>query len=553
VAKNAVLTIDVSGFVSDRIPNDPFSDLSGTVDWSGLSREAVSDALKMAATDERIKAVWLKAGPVAGSWAMLEDIRSSIVRFKQESGKPVFASADDLGFNEASWYVASAADSIFAAPEALFELDGFYLESYFLKGMFDKLGIEPEIMRFGKYKSAVEPYILKEFSKENEEQLKPLLDVAARSFLLAAREVTGLDTAQVSGLMNEAPRITSAFAAEHGFIHGFAYPEQMEVLLKSASGSESKLNTISIQKYLMADTENDSSPQTDGTIALIYMNGMILPEISEDFGDASGISYEWFVRTIKQVEKNRNVKAVVLRIDSPGGSGSTSDLIWNRIRELKLKKPVIASVGDVAASGGYYIAMAADSIVIHPASITGSIGVFSTKFNASKLFEEKLGVTFDQVKTHRHADWFTVSKPLNDVQRDAFQKFQDDFYTTFIRRVAESRGMDAEAVHAVAQGRVWTGADAVRIGLVDEEGGLERALSIAAAKAGLQTWDVDVYPKRKTFVEALLAGDFAQLEARAVAHFQAANPAVKELEFLRFVAANQHRLNVLLPVTPEIR
>jgi protease-4 len=283
------------------------------------------------------------------------------------------------------------------------------------------------------------------------------------------------------------------------------------------------------------------------------MSGMILPEISEEFGDATGISYTWFVRQLKQIEKDKRVKAIVLRIDSPGGSGSTSDLIWNRIRELRLSKPVVASVGDVAASGGYYIAMAADTIVIHPASVTGSIGVFSTKFNASKMFEDKIGITFDQVKTHNHADWFTFSKGLSAVQRNAFQQFQDDFYTTFIRRVAESRKMEPEAVHAVAQGRVWTGKAALEIGLADVEGSLDDAIALAAARAGLATWETDVFPRRKTFLEILMSGDFGLVTEGVKSRFTKDDPAAKIRDFVTLLASQQHRLNVFYPVSTEIR
>lgn len=550
VAKSSVLVINLSGPVFDRIPNDPFAEFTGQSSFSGVSLEAMTKSLKKASNDSRIEAVWLKTGFVEGSWALLSEIRAEIERFASEQDKPVYASAADIGFNEASWFLASAADSIFAPPESLFEMDGFYVESFFLKGLFDKVGIEPEILRFGRYKSAIEPYIAKEYSKENEEQLLPLINIAANDFVRRAAEVSGLSETRIHELINERPRISMQFAIDQGLVQATAYPEDVEARLKRELAVSGKLKTVSLDDYLLTGTEV-SVGDSDGNVAILYLNGMILPEISEDFGEATGISYTWFDRQADAIEKDKRVKAVVLRIDSPGGSGATSDLIWNRVNLLKQKKPVVASISDVAASGGYYIAMAADTIVANPASITGSIGVFSTKFNAQKLFNDQLGITFDAVKSHEHADWFSPVKGLSPVQRETFQKLQDDFYNTFIQRVAASRGMEPASVHAVAQGRVWTGADAQKAGLIDVIGSFDDAIDLAAALAGLESFGTEVYPKRKTLTEILLSGDLNQLESGIVSRMKTTQ--FKELEMLRFIAENQLRLTALLPVTPVLR
>ena len=532
VRDGSVLEINIGNTLPERPPSDPFSMLLSDPSKQPVSLQGIEQNLEKAAVDERIEGVWLKMNNVAAPWTNLIALREYIKDFRDESGKFVYISTDDIGFNEQSYFVATAADSVFSPPETFFEFDGFFIQAVFFKEMLDKIGVEAEVFRAGEYKSAVEPFFKTEFSDENREQLSSIVNNVADTFLDAVGERSGHSRAELDAILNEAPILTSSGAFEAGFIDKLVYPDDVEQRLENrlAENGHDELRTISFHRYNRVErsTAGVPKPEGDNKIAVIYLSGNIMPEFDSPSifpGSEEGITVRNFNENLEKALEDDNVKAIVLRVTSPGGAGSTSDIIWHNIREAAREKPIITSFGSVAASGGYYIGMAADTIVASPQTITGSIGVFGVAMNMQELFNDKLGLHFDAVTSHEHALWLTPDKPMSEGARQTFQSFIDDFYDVFLSRVAESRDMSIDEVRQTAGGRVWTGNEAYEVGLVDVLGEMNDALSIAAEKAGIEEYTVETFPKPKSIME-LLTGS-AQAEVKS--WFR---PELKELEYI---------------------
>ena len=443
----------------------------------------------------------MKIFPVCG--ANLETALGYLEEYKK-SGKFLYYSTDDIGMNEQAYFLASAADSIFAPPQTTFEFNGFFAQPTFLKGALEKLGIQPEIIRVGKYKSAIEPFIQEENSPESEEQLSAILNQATQSFMGAVQKKTGKSIDEIDSLLGDTPTYLIEDAFKNGLIDVLAYPDEVITAIKNRIGVEQDddLKTISYSRYNRVEKSSAGlDPEdTDDKIAVLYLSGAILPQLDGGpFGDETGITSQFIQKNLEEIENDDNIKAVVVHIDSPGGAATTSDLIWNYFKKTEI--PVVAVMGSVAASGGYYIAAGADTIVADPNTVTGSIGVFRTMFNTQEFYNEKLGITFDEVKTHGHADMLTMTRPLTDAEIKSMQRATDATYETFLNRVAESRGMTRDQVHEIAQGRVWTGAAAHERNLVDILGNLETGLETAAQMAGIETYKTDVYPRKKDFIQ----------------------------------------------------
>lgn len=516
IRSNSVLKVTLSGSVPNQPPSDPFDELLNPKINNKASLQTLKENLDKAITHDNISGVLLEIDMITEQWANLEEAHRLISAFRDSSDKFVYATTNDLGYNEKGYYLATAADSVFSPPESFFEFDGFFSQIMFLEGTFEKLGLEPEIIRHGKYKGAVEPYYRKELSEENEYQISQLLEQANSTFLNAVSSKTGRTIEEINTLLSQ-PNLTAHFGYEAGLIDSLIYADELEDHIKQRIGVDesTSLETVSNSRYakVSKSSAGASTPSTSDKIAVIYANGPIMPEAGSQLQNQEIITSDFIKEQLDKIRDDDNVKAVVLRVNSPGGSGSTSDVIWRMIQEIKTGKPVIASMGGVAASGGYYIAMGADSIVAEPNTITGSIGVFATKFNGQQLFNEKLGITFDEVKTHDHADWLLPTREFTPSEEKAMQQYIDTFYQTFIQKVADSRNMEVNDVDEHAQGRVWTGADAQEVGLVDELGGLDDALQIAAAKAGIETYNVERYPKPKTIYEMLMGSATVQAKA----------------------------------------
>lgn len=532
VRNGSVLEIRMGNTLAERPPDDPFSILFQDASRVPVTLRGLENNLEKAASDDRIEGVWIQVNNLAASWNNLIALRGKMLDFREESGKFIYVSTDDLGFNEQSYFLATAADSIFSPPETFFEFDGFMIQSVFFSEFLDKIGVEAEIFQAGDYKGSVEPFFLNEFSEENREQLQSIVDNVADIFLGAVSERTGMSRSELDAIMNEAPIITSGGAYEAGLIDALVYPSDLKKRIEQriTEMGHTELRTIPYRRYNRVDrsTAGLETPRTDDKIAVIYASGNIMPEISEPSlfpGSTGNITARKFGEQLTSALEDDDVKAIVLRITSPGGAGSTSDLIWHQIRQAAEEKPVIASLGSVAASGGYYISMAADTVVASSQSLTGSIGVFGVSLNMQELLNEKLGLRFDEVTSHEQTSWISPDKPMTETSRRIFQRYVDEFYETFLDRVAVSRNMTVDEVHNIAQGRIWTGRDAIEVGLVDAIGELDLAIEIAAEKAGIEDYLIEVFPKPKTLLD--LFTDSAHTRIRLLF-----NPNLKELEYL---------------------
>jgi len=517
VRSNSVLTFTMSGDIPARTLADPFQELLNPGMGARLSLLSLKNNLEKAAADDNIKGIWIKTNFVSASWANLESAYTYFEDFK-ESGKFLYFSTDDIGMNEKSYFLASLADSVFSPPETGFEFDGFVAQVTFYNDMLDRIGIEPEIFRVGEYKSAVEPYTQMESSPESEEQLTAILNAASTRFVEAIEARTGKSAEEINDLLSSAPINRLQFALDNGLIDAFAYHDEVEAMVKARVGIEDDddLETIGFGRYsrVSQSSAGIDTPETSDKIAVIYASGIILPDLGGGpFATETGITAESVREQLKSALDDDDVKAIVFHVNSGGGAATTSDLIWHDIRRASEQKPVIASMGTVAASGGYYIAAGADTIVAGENTITGSIGIFNLLFNSQELFNEQLGIAFDTFETHEYADLFDLTRPFTTAEERVIQQNVENGYDTFVTKMAESRGMSYDEIDAVARGRVWTGVDAYERGLVDVLGGIDLAIEIAAEKAGIESYTLDNYPKQKDVFQELFASGNAQVHA----------------------------------------
>lgn len=504
VRKNSVLKIPVSGPITERSPEEnPFAEVFDSGAKNRISIEGLRHVLTRAATDERISGIWLEITATGGSFALLQEAHDLLTDFK-ESGKFIFASTTDAGMSEAGLYLATTADTIAVPEQSYVEFDGFYLSSQFYKRLFDRFGIEVEVINTGDYKTAAEEFTAERFGRANREQLGAVLAAAADNHLNAIGSKTGMTRGELETLLAARPVFTAADAFEAGLVDTFMTPTQVEAHLAKRLGTD-KLNEVTYARY--RNVKADVS-EPEGRIAVLHASGIIMPGGTPNIFDpgASVLSATFIEEQLEEIAKDGTVKAIVLRIDSPGGSASTSELIWERLTEAAADQPLIASMGPVAASGGYYIAMAADTVVALPTTITGSIGVIMQKISTRELFENHIGITLDEIRTHPNASWTDPANRLTPAQREMLRRSAIATYDVFKQRVHENRGLSLARIDELGQGRVWSGTDAHRNGLVDVLGGLDDAIAIAAEKAGLASYAVSHYPKPTPFFDRIMAG-----------------------------------------------
>lgn len=517
VKQNTVLTIEMSGTIPAYAIPSPVESYFNPNAANKVSLVNLKDNLEKAAADDRIKGVWVKANLLSESWANLQHAYSYFEKFK-ESGKFLYFSTDDIGMNEQTYYLASLADSVFSPPNTNFEFDGFIYRMSFYADMLDKIGVEPEIFRVGKYKSAVEPFLQTSASPESREQMEQIMAMATETFIEAVSERTGKSMNEVNEMLNSSPTNRLQFAHENGLIDTLAFESDIERIIKTKLNLEEQdeIKTINFQSYgkIPASTVGIDLPSSQDRVAVIYTDGAIMPELGNEspLGNSGLITASNVQEQLDEALDRSTVKAIVVHINSPGGSASTSDLIWNSIREASKEKPVIAYMGAVAASGGYYMAMGADSVMAGPNTITGSIGIFNLLFNMQELTEDKIGLDFDVIKSHEYADLLNLTDPFTPAEERIIQQNVENGYEVFLDRVAANRGMTRDEVHEVAQGRVWTGADAWEVGLVDELGSLEDAIGMAAEMAEIKEYRIENYPKQKGLFEALMASSQAKVQ-----------------------------------------
>jgi len=488
VKKNSILKIDLSKKVVERTspnPLDYLSLLNLELDLP-LELKEILDNIEKAKSDENIKAIYINTSFVNAGLSKTEEIRNKLLEFKQ-TGKPIIAYAEV--YSQAAYYLASIADKIYLNPEGIVELKGLSVGIMFFKGLLEKLDIEVQIIRHGKFKSAIEPFVLDKMSDANREQMQLLLNSFADNIMDSIANQRGLTLAKVQQHANNLSLENAKKCLELAYVDALLYQDQIDDTLRNIAGSE-KLNIISLSKY--SKTKADKKEISRDKIAIIYATG----EIKSGKGNEQSIGSETIAKAIKQAREDKRVKAIILRINSPGGSALASDVIWRETILAKAEKPLVVSMGDYAASGGYYIACAADSIVANPTTLTGSIGVFGVIPNFSKFYKNKLGITIDTVNTSKYAD-MGINRPLSTFEKNKIQKSVETIYTTFITHVGEGRGMSTTAVDEIGQGRVWTGYDAKKIGLIDVYGGLEKAIEIAALLAKVEDYRLISLPRKK--------------------------------------------------------
>lgn len=508
VKDKSVLTIDFSKPILEREKNDPFSEFTNLSGESGIGLIEIRKALKAAKEDEKIQGVYLKLPYIMAGYASAEELRNAIIDFKT-SGK--FVVAYSSYYSEGAYYLATAADKIFMIPEyGMVELNGLSANRMFFKKTLDKLEIEPLIFRVGTYKSAVEPFIREDMSEASREQTESYLNAINDHMIEGIAEGRGLSQERVKEISDKMRAKNAKDALNLKLVDNLFYVDEVNSYLKDELGVEEddKINFISHSKYVKSLSTDEISKNK---VAVIVASG----EIVGGSSDSDKISGERFAKEIRKARLNDKVKAIVLRINSPGGSALASDIMWREVSMASKVKPVIASMSDVCASGGYYMAMGCDTIVAQPTTITGSIGIFGMMFNVGKMMENKLGVTFDQVNTGEFSDLGNITRPMTDAEKQIVQNMIEEGYETFTSKAAEGRHMSIDDLKAVASGRVWSGIEAKEHGLVDIFGGLEDAIEIAANAAGVaDDYRVAYYPYQKTVLEELMSSMEDDVETR---------------------------------------
>ncbi|MFM7177304.1 MAG: signal peptide peptidase SppA [Bacteroidota bacterium] len=499
--KGTILHLNLTEEISERASDNPFANLNpmSLQVGKGLGLDRILECLEKASKDPNISGIYLEVPSVNGGMASMEEIRNALKAFKK-SGKFVYAYADV--YSQGGYYLASTADQVWMNPEGMLDMRGMSASIPFFKGALEKLEVRPEIIRHGKFKSAVEPFILDKMSDENRAQTAEYVDDLWSHYLSKVGESRKIQMDSLKSYAANFTVRTAADAVKMGLVDTLAY---MDVFLKklcdkTGKTDEDDLELVGLSKYYdFADPSPEKEPTRD-KIAVIYAVG----DIVSGEGDESEIGSESLSKTIREVRTDDKVKAVVLRVNSPGGDALASDIIWREMELCRKAKPVIVSMGDVAASGGYYISCNADSIFAQPNTITGSIGVFGLMFNIQDMLKNKLGVTYDSYNTGSYADLGSMTRPMTESERAIMQGFVEQTYATFTGRVSDGRSMSVAQVDSIGQGRVWSGVDAQRLGLVDALGGINEAIAAAAKKAGLKNYRIADYPKQKDPIKALL-------------------------------------------------
>lgn len=495
IADRSVLVLDLSQHFAEQVQRDPLNffsnddrDVPGLYDMIRL--------IQSAKTDKNISGIYILANGNGNSHAASEELRNALVDFKT-SNKFILAHGDIM--SQTSYGVANIADKIYVSPMGFLEWSGYSVEYIFLKGMLEKLDIEPQIFYAGKFKSATEPLRADKMTDANKLQTTVWLNDLYSDLLVKTAAVRKIDTAVLHQLADEGKIQTAKDAAAYKLVDGVKYDDEVKDEIKSKLGIDKyeKINFITVSTYLASGAIQSVKGEK---IALIYAEG----DIVDGRSDQGTIGSENYRTLIRKARLDKSVKAIVFRINSGGGSSLASENIWRELSLAKKEKPVVVSFGDVAASGGYYIGCGADSIFALPTTITGSIGVFGIIPNMEGFFKNKAGITFDGVKTGQYADAGAFYRPLNDNEKKMMQASVDLIYAQFKQRVAEGRKRDTAYIDSIAQGRVWTGKRAIELGLIDRFGGLNDAVQCAARMAGLKEYKVSEFPEPRNLMDEIL-------------------------------------------------
>ncbi len=496
VPTNAVLVIDLNDNFTEKEVSDPFTELMNPGTGKIPSLTSVIGLIQHAKKDSNIKGIYIKCQQNSNGYASSEELRKALVDFKK-SNKFIFAYGETI--SQKGYWVGNVANQIYTHPQGGLEFSGFSLETIFLKGMLDKLDVQMQVFYAGKFKSATEPFRYTKMSDANKQQTGVWLNGLYDHFINSVASARQIAPEKLKALVNEAKIQSAQDALSNGLVDGLIYDDQLKKMIaKKLKGvKENDIPFVAVKEYAKSVPLRGTGA---GKIAVVYADG----DIVMGKGVKGSIASDDFRMLLQKIRADESIDALVLRVNSPGGSALASDIIWREIELIKGKIPVVVSMGDVAASGGYYIASGADSIYADANTITGSIGVFAVIPNISGFMNNKLGISFDGVKTAPYADAPTVTRPLNSMEQKILQSGVDSIYHTFKSRVAKGRKKSMEYVDSIAQGRVWLGSDAIKVGLVDRIGTLNDALASAAKMAKLKGYSIKQYPESKSFIEDLI-------------------------------------------------
>ena len=503
VKKNSVMILDLNGTLVERTQEDPLGILSQLFndDSNTYGLDDILSSIKKAKENEDIKGIYLQANSLGTSYASLQEIRNALLDFK-ESGKFVIAYADS--YTQGLYYLSSAADKVLLNPKGMIECRGIASTPLFYKDLLQKIGVEMQIFKVGTYKSAVEPFIATEMSPANREQVTTFI---SSIWSQVTEGVSASRNIPVDSLKAYADRMLMFYPAEESVRCGLAdtlvYRNDVRDYLKRLVDIDEDDNLSLLGLGDMINVRKNVPKDKSGNIIAVYYASGEITDYPGSATSEEGIVGSKVIRDLRKLKDNDDVKAVVLRVNSPGGSAFASEQIWYAVKELKTKKPVIVSMGDYAASGGYYISCGADTIVAEPTTLTGSIGIFGMVPNVKEL-TDKIGLSYDVVKTNKYADFGNIMRPFSEGEKALLQMMVAEGYDTFITRCAEGRHTTKEAIEKIAEGRVWTGEAAKELGLVDELGGIDKALDIAIAKARVGGYTIVSYPEKKDVLSSLL-------------------------------------------------
>jgi len=479
----------------DGAPVDLIASLNGTTTKS-IAILDVIQSIDRAAKDPAIKFLYLGLSSFDAGISHLEEIRAAVMKFR-ESGKPVVAYADS--YSQAAYYLASVADRIYLSPSGSIEMTGLSISTLFFKDLLDKAGIEMQLIRHGKFKAAAEQFVSNKMSDENREQLQAYIDAIWQTWLSEIAASRNISADRLDRMIDNLEITTAQKALEQGLANKLLYSDELmkELAMLFEVDDEKDIKRITISDYSKATKKINFKEKNK--IAVVYADGDIIMGKTDN-----GVSSDYYANIFSRLRKDSTVKAVVLRVNSPGGVAQSADIIERELSLLKKEKPIIVSMGDYAASGGYWISAKADKIFVNNTTLTGSIGVFSMVPNIQKTLNKHLSINTYSVNTNQHSDIYSGYRPLSNKEIAYFQEFVEVIYTDFLDLVAKGRGLSIEEVDEIAQGRVWAGADALKIGLADERGGITQALEYAAISSNLSSYRLVEYPVRKTQMERLM-------------------------------------------------
>lgn len=543
VAPNSILHLNLNTVIKERVEDNPLEDLDLPSELvtasSGIGLFDLKEAIKKAQNDSNIKGIYLETGMISAGFATLQEIREALIEFKK-SKKFIYTYGDVYGEN--AYLLASVADKIFLYPQGSMEFNGFYSERMFYTKMLEKVGVTPEVFRVGEFKSAVEPFLLDKMSPASRLQTESYLNSIYGFYLQSISESRNISVEELKNIASKMSIRNAGDMLQAKLVTDTAYYDQVEAELKKASGSgeKEKIKLVGLKKYM--NVPDPEAKYNESKIAVIVGEG----DIVDGDGDEGSIGGDKIAAEIRKARNDDKVKAIVLRINAGGGSALASDKMWREVILAKEKKPVIASMGDLAASGGYYMAMACDKIVAQPNTITGSIGIFALLFNAQDLLTNKMGLTFDGVKTGNFADIDGFyHRSFTDGERQVLQNSVNQGYDDFTGKAARGRKMNIDSLKRIASGRVWTGEQAQGLGLVDELGNFEKAVEIAekAAKLNKGEYALKFFPQKQSFVERFLKTGENTLKERALRNeLGQFYPLYKELQRMKVMQGVQARI-----------